>query len=66
MEVRFEPDVLARLEQPARESGRPAMELAPDAEACYVDDVAGSRFAGSAPLRAIYRPATGGERDVPE
>ena len=43
MEVQFEPDVQARLEQMARESGRAAVELVRDAVAGYVDEVAGTR-----------------------
>ncbi|MFN0169278.1 MAG: hypothetical protein ACKV22_22880 [Bryobacteraceae bacterium] len=43
MEVQFEPDVQAKLEQMARESGRPAAELVRDAVAGYVDELAGTR-----------------------
>jgi predicted DNA-binding protein len=42
MEVQFEPDVQAKLEQMARESGRAAAELVKDAVAGYVDEVAGT------------------------
>ncbi len=43
MEVQFQPDVQARLEQMARESGRSAAELVQAAVAGYVDDLAGPR-----------------------
>ena len=43
MEVQFEPNVQAKLEQLARESGRAAVELVKDAVAEYVDDLAGTR-----------------------
>ena len=43
MEVQFEPDVQAKLEQMARESGRAAIELVRDAVAGYVDDASGTR-----------------------
>lgn len=43
MEVQFEPDVQAKLEQMARESGRAAIELVRDAVAGYVDEVEGTR-----------------------
>ncbi len=43
MEVQFEPDVQAKLEQMARESGRAAIELVRDAVAGYLDEVAGTR-----------------------
>lgn len=43
MEVQFEPNVQAKLEQMARESGRAAVELVKDAVAEYVDDLAGTR-----------------------
>jgi hypothetical protein len=42
MEVQFEPDVQAKLEQMARESGRAAAELVKDAVAGYVHEVAGT------------------------
>jgi len=42
MEVQFEPDVQAKLEQMARESGRSAAELVRDAVAGYVDELAGT------------------------
>jgi hypothetical protein len=42
MEVQFEPDVQAKLEQMARDSGRAAAELVKDAVAGYVDEVAGT------------------------
>ena len=40
MEVFFKPDVQAKLEQMARESGRPSNELLEDALAGYFDEVA--------------------------
>ena len=43
MEVQFEPDVQAKLEQMARESGRATVELVQDAVAVYVDEIAGTR-----------------------
>jgi predicted DNA-binding protein len=43
MEVQFEPEVQAKLEQMARESGRAAVELVRDAVAGYIDEVAGPR-----------------------
>jgi hypothetical protein len=42
MEVQFEPDVQAKLDQMARESGRAAAELVKDAVAGYVEEVAGT------------------------
>lgn len=43
MEVQFEPALQAKLEQIARESGRPAAELVHDAVAGYVDELADTR-----------------------
>lgn len=43
MEVQFEPDVQAKLDQMARESGRAAAELVRDVVAGYFDDLAGTR-----------------------
>jgi hypothetical protein len=43
MEVQFEPDVQAKLEQIARDSGRAAVELVKDAVAGYVDELAETR-----------------------
>lgn len=43
MEVKFEPNVQAKLERMARESGRAAVELVQDAVAGYVDELAGTR-----------------------
>lgn len=43
MEVQFKPDVQAKFEQMARESGRAAVELVQDAVAGYVDELAGTR-----------------------
>ena len=43
MEVHFTPDVQAKLEQIARESGRPADKLVQDAVAGFVDELAGTR-----------------------
>ena len=43
MEVQFEPDMQAKLELMARESGRPASELVKDAVAGYVEDLGGTR-----------------------
>ena len=43
MEVQFEPDVQAKLEQMARESGRAAVELVQAAVAGYVDELARPR-----------------------
>jgi predicted transcriptional regulator len=43
MEVHFSPDVQAKLEQMARESGRPADKLVQDAVAGFVDELAGTR-----------------------
>jgi hypothetical protein len=43
MEVQFEPAVQAKLEQIARESGRPAAELVQDAVAGYMDELAETR-----------------------
>jgi hypothetical protein len=43
MEVHFKPDVQAKLEQMARDSGRPADELVQDAVAGLFDDLAGTR-----------------------
>jgi len=43
MEVQFEPDVQAKLDQLARESGRSAAEFVKDAVAGYVDELAGTR-----------------------
>jgi hypothetical protein len=40
MEVQFEPNVQAKLEQMARESGRAAVDLVQDAVAGYVDQLA--------------------------
>ena len=40
MEVQFEPDVQAKLDQLARESGRSAAEFVKDAVAVYVDELA--------------------------
>lgn len=37
MEVQFEPEVQAKLDEIARESGRPAVEFVKDAVAGYVD-----------------------------
>ena len=43
MEVQFEPDLQAKLDQMARESGRAAIELVREAVAGYVDEVVGTR-----------------------
>jgi predicted transcriptional regulator len=43
MEVHFKPDVQAKLEQMARESGRPSAELVEDALIGYFDEVAHTR-----------------------
>jgi hypothetical protein len=43
MEVHFKPDVQARLEQMARESGRPSEELVEDAVVGYIDELARTR-----------------------
>jgi len=43
MEVHFEPDLQAKLEQMARESGRSAAELVQDAVVGYVGELAGPR-----------------------
>ena len=43
MEVQFEPALQAKLEQIARESGRPAADLVQDAVASYVDELAEAR-----------------------
>ena len=43
MEVQFEPDVQAKLDQMARESGRAAAELVKDVVAGYFDELAGTR-----------------------
>ena len=43
MEVQFEPEVQAKLERIARESGRAAVELVQDAVAGYVDELVGTR-----------------------
>ena len=43
MEVHFNPDVQAKLEQMARESGRPSDELVEDALIGYFDEVAHTR-----------------------
>jgi hypothetical protein len=43
MEVPFTPDVQARLERMARESGRPADKLVQDTVAGFVDELAGTR-----------------------
>ena len=43
MEVQFEPDLQAKLDQMARESGRDAIELVRDAVAGYVDEVVETR-----------------------
>lgn len=43
MEVQFEPDVQAKLDQMARESGRAAAELVKDVVTGYLDDLAGTR-----------------------
>lgn len=43
MEVHFKPDVQAKLEQMARESGRPSDELVEDALIGYFDEVARAR-----------------------
>jgi len=40
MEVHFEPEVQAKLDQMARESGRDAVELVKDAVAGYVEELA--------------------------
>jgi predicted transcriptional regulator len=43
MEVQFRPDVQAKLEQMARESGRPSEELVEDAVVGYFDELARTR-----------------------
>ena len=43
MEVHFKPDVQAKLEQMARESGRPSSELFDDAVTGYFDELAHTR-----------------------
>jgi predicted transcriptional regulator len=43
MEVHLKPDVQAKLEQMARESGRPSHELVEDAVAGYFDEIAHTR-----------------------
>ena len=43
MEVHFRPEVQAKLEQMARESGRPSDELVGDAVAGYFDELAHTR-----------------------
>ena len=43
MEVHLKPDVQAKLEQMARESGRPSEELVEDAVAGYFDELAQTR-----------------------
>jgi predicted transcriptional regulator len=43
MEVHFKPDVQAKLEQMARESGRPSDELLEDALVGYFDEVTHAR-----------------------
>lgn len=43
MEVRFTPDVQTRLEQLARETGRPSDELVEDAVIGYFDELAQTR-----------------------
>ena len=43
MEVHFKPDVQAKLEQMARESGRPSDELVEDAVIGYFDELAQTR-----------------------
>lgn len=43
MEVQFEPAVQARLDQTARESGRPAASLVQDAVAGYMSELAETR-----------------------
>ena len=43
MEVQFEPDVQAKLDRMARESGRAAAELVRDIVASYFDELAGTR-----------------------
>ena len=43
MEVHFKPDVQAKLEQMARESGRPSHELVEEAVVGYVDELAHTR-----------------------
>ena len=43
MEVHLKPDVQAKLEQMARESGRPSHDLVEDAVAGYFDELAHTR-----------------------
>ena len=43
MEVHFRPDVQAKLDQMARESGRPSDELVEDAVVGYFDELARTR-----------------------
>ena len=43
MEVHLKPDMQAKLEQMARESGRPSHELVEDAVVGYLDDLAYTR-----------------------
>ena len=43
MEVHFKPEVQAKLEQMARESGRPSDELVEDAVVGYFDQLARTR-----------------------
>jgi predicted transcriptional regulator len=57
MEVEFEPDVQAKLEQMARESGRAAVALVQAAVAGYLEDLAGRREM----LNSRYDDITGGK-----
>jgi predicted transcriptional regulator len=43
MEVRFTPEVQTKLEQMARETGRPSDELVEDAVIVYFDELASAR-----------------------
>jgi hypothetical protein len=43
MEVNFNPDLQAKLEKLASETGRPPVELVQDVVAGYFDDLAGTR-----------------------
>jgi predicted transcriptional regulator len=43
MEVRFKPEIQTKLEQMARESGRPSEELVEDAVLGYFDELANAR-----------------------
>jgi predicted transcriptional regulator len=43
MEVRFKPEIQTKLEQMARESGRPSEELVEDAVIGYFDELANAR-----------------------